>query len=321
MKKTLLVLFVLGVFAACSQPAAEEPEAAAAPPERPAITAIANFVVTTDSLDDARSFYGKQLGYAEAFTHTRAGVTGDVSAFKINDRQFIEISPTLQNEEDDKLIQIGYETSDAKQLRDYLASKGVEVPATVETDADGNLSFRVKDPEGHTIEFVQYLPDSIQMKDQGQHLADTRISDNVLHVGVHIKDEALANSFYKDILDFRPLWRGGMTDERIEWVSLLVPDGDEWVEYMMWEEGNPPDARQLGVWHHICVDADDEAEIKQIYDTVVGRGYQGNRKPSIGRDGRWLLHLYDKHNTRTEIMVRKPVEEPCCDPMTDPYTD
>jgi hypothetical protein len=53
----------------------------------------------------------------------------------------------------------------------------------------------------------------------------------------------------------------------------------------------------------------------------VARGYDGDQPPSIGRDGRWLLHLYDKHHTRTEVMVRKPVEEPCCSPVIDPYTD
>jgi lactoylglutathione lyase len=316
-KKTLLTLFACGLLG-CS--AAPEPEPAA-PPERPAITGIANFVITTDSIEDARTFYAGYLGYEEAFTHTRPGVTGDISVFKINDRQFIEVSPTLANEEDDKLIQIGFETADAQQLRDYLASKGVKVPETVGKDADGNLSLHVTDPDGHTVEFVQYLPDSVQMKDQGQHLAGMRISDNVLHVGVHIKDETLANSFYADVLGFRPLWRGGMTDERVEWVSLLVPDGDEWIEYMMWEEANPPDHMRLGVWHHICVDAADEADMQAVYDTVVKRGYHGNRKPSIGRDGRWLLHLYDKHNTRTEVMVRKPVEEPCCEPLNDPYTE
>ena len=129
MKKTLLTLFALGLLG-CAGPA-PEPEAAAAP-GRPAITAIANFVIKTDSIDDARTFYGKYLGYAEAFTHARPGVAGDIAVFKINDRQFIEVSPTLANEEDDKMIQIGFETADAQQLRNYLAAKGVAVPATVD---------------------------------------------------------------------------------------------------------------------------------------------------------------------------------------------
>lgn len=317
MKKALLVLSAAGLLVGCSE-MPTEPPAAAVRVERPEIVGVANFVAMTDSLESARTFYNGYLGYDEAFLHQRPGIEGDVAAFKVNDRQFIELSPTLKNEEDDKLLQIGFETTDAKQLRDYLAQEGIDVPATVEKDPDGNLSFRVNDPEGHRVEFVQYLPDSIQMKDQGEHLSENRISDHILHVGVDLKDEARGDAFYKTVLGFRPLWRGGMKDDRADWISLLVPNGDNWLEYMMWKDGQPPNATTLGVWNHVCVGTKD---IQTVWNTVVDRGYQGNQPPSIGRDGRWLLHLYDQHHTRTEVMVRKPVETPCCGPMDDPYSD
>ncbi len=312
----MLCLFATGLFVGCSQPAAEQPESAVV--ERPPIVGVANFVVMTDSLDEARKFYSGELGYDEAFLHSRPGVEGEIAAFKVNDKQYIELSPTLKNEEDDKLIQLGFETTNARQLRDYMASKGMDVPGAVEEDPDGNLSFRVTDPEGHRVEFVEYRPGSTQMKDQGQHLSDRRISDHMLHVGAAFKDEGAANAFYRDLLGFRPMWRGGMSDDKADWISLIVPDGDNWIEYMMWEEGNPPDANQLGVWNHVCVGTKD---IQKVWDTVVARGYQGDRPPAIGRDGRWLLHLYDKHHTRTEVMIRKPVEKPCCSEVVDPYTD
>jgi lactoylglutathione lyase len=283
--------------------------------ERPRISGIANFVVKTDSLDEARQFYSGVLGYDEAFQHTRRGTAGQIACFKVNDRQYIEVSPTLQNETDDKLIQIGFETSDASQLRDDLAEKGLSVPAKVEKDGDGNLSFTVQDPEGHTVEFVQYLPGSLQARNFGKFLSDRRISDHMLHVGVHIRDEKAGDGFYKEILGFRPLWRGGMTDDRDDWISLLAPDGNNWIEYMMWRD-TPPNPRQLGVWHHVCVGT---LDIQAVYKTVVSRGYTPPREPSIGRDGRWLLHLYDKHNTRTEVMIRKPAEKPCCSEVFDPY--
>jgi len=41
------------------------------------------------------------------------------------------------------------------------------VPSKVPKDLCGNLSLKVKDPEGHTVEFVQYLPDSIQGRNSG----------------------------------------------------------------------------------------------------------------------------------------------------------
>jgi hypothetical protein len=51
----------------------------------------------------------------------------------------------------------------------------------------------------------------------------------------------------------------------------------------------------------------------------MDRGYKPPREPNLARDGRMLLHLYDKHNTRTEVMIRKPVHKPCCSENMDPY--
>lgn len=317
MKKVLFILFAAALSWQCSAPPAED--AAAVPVERPRIVGIANFVVMTDSIEDARMHYGHYLGYSEAFQHTRPGVEGEISVFKVNDTQFIELSPTLQREEDDKLIQIGFETANAQQLRDYLAQEGYEVPATVEKDADGNLSFRIADPEGHRVEFVEYLDGSLQNSVKGQFLTEERISDHMLHVGIHVYDEELTSTLYQDILGFRPLWRGGNSDGPAEWVSLLVPDGNNWVEYMISDRNTPPDPQRLGVLHHVCVGT--TREMQQLFDEVVDRGYKGTRQPHIARDGRWLAHFYDKHNTRTEAMIRKPVETPCCGEMTDPYID
>ena len=150
----------------------------AASPARPPIANIANFVVKTDNLDEARRFYTGVLGYEEVFRHKRA-VSGpaELSVFKVNEHQYIEVSPTLQNPSDDKLIQIGYATADARKLRDYLAAHGVAVPSRVTKDSDGNYSFILKDPEGHTIEFVQYLEGSLQSRYSGKGISDRRISD------------------------------------------------------------------------------------------------------------------------------------------------
>ncbi len=156
--------------------------------ERPPIVGIANFVVKTDSLDDARKFYTGVLGYDEVFTHKRAGVAADLAVFKVNDQQYIEVTQTLANEADDKMIQIGFETKDARKLRAYLAGKGVTAPAKVKKDLDGNYSFVVKDPEGHSVEFVEYLKGSIHSKYLGKALSAKRISDHMLHVGIHVKN-------------------------------------------------------------------------------------------------------------------------------------
>jgi lactoylglutathione lyase len=281
--------------------------------ERPRIVGIANIAVKVDNLDDARKFYSGVVGMDEAFATKDPAVAGDLACFKVNDRQYVEVSPTLKGD-DDRLIRIGFETSDARKLRDYLDGKGVPVPAKVDKDANGNRSFVVKDPEGHTVQFVQYMPGSVHSRNFGKHLAATRISDHILHVGVRIVNPAKADTFYRDILGFRLQWKGGPTDTKFEWISYMVPDGYDWIEYMV--RDTQPTPQQLGVLHHYALGT---LDIQQVYKTVVERGYKPPREPNIARDGRWLLQLYDKNFTRTEMMIRKPVQAPCCSPNLDDY--
>jgi len=276
--------------------------------DRPRIVGIANIAVKTDNMEEARKFYSGVVGMAEAFS------INDLTCFKVNDHQYVEVSPTLKSETEDRLIHIGFETNDARKLRDYLAAKGVEVPAKVIMDAGANLSFAVKDPDGHSVEFVQYMPGSIQTRNFGKHLSATRISDHMLHVGVLVHDPAKADAFYKDILGFRLQWKGGPTDNKFEWISMMVPDGYDWIEYMVRE--TTPTPQQLGVLHHYALGT---LDIQQVYRTVTERGYNPPKAPAIARDGRWLLQLYDKNFTRTEMMVRKPVETPCCSPNLDDF--
>ena len=191
---------------------------AAPPPARPKITGIANIAVKSESLAEARRFYSGVVGMDESFT-AKDGLVH----FKVNDRQFVEVLPELKTESEDRLIRIGFETSNARQLRDYLASKGVAVPAKAGKDANGNLSFVVNDPEGHAVQFVEYLPGSLHGRDAGKHLSDKRLSDHILHVGIRVIDPAKADGFYRDILGFRLLWKGGRTDTHFDWISMLVP--------------------------------------------------------------------------------------------------
>jgi catechol 2,3-dioxygenase-like lactoylglutathione lyase family enzyme len=281
--------------------------------ERPRIVGIANFAVKVDNLEEARQFYSGVVGMEEAFQTKDTGVAGDLACFKVNDHQYVEVSPTLKGETEDRLIRIGFETDDARKLRDFLAAKGVKVPSRVDKDPNGNRSFEVRDPDGHSVQFVQYLPGSIHSRNFGKHLSGTRVSDHMLHFGVRVVDPAKADAFYKDILGFRLQWKGGR-DGRTEWISMMVPDGYDWVEYMVAE--TTPSPRQLGVLNHYALDT---LDVQKVYQTVVERGYQPASEPAIAVDGRWLLQLYDRNYTRTEMMIRKPVQTPCCSPNLDDF--
>jgi catechol 2,3-dioxygenase-like lactoylglutathione lyase family enzyme len=249
---------------------------------------------------------------AEAFSLDKPGGGLMLTYFKVNDHQYIEIFPELKSPTEDRLSHIAFETTDASKLRDYLASRGVDVPASLKPGLDGNLSFMVKDPDGHNVEFVEYMPGSLHSRNFGKSLPAMRVSDHMIHVGVTVADRAVADRFYGDILGFKLMWYGGMKDNRVDWVDMRVPEGTDWLEYMLGVHN--PSPRTLGVMHHFALGV---TSIQQAYQTVLARGYKAE-KPQIGRDGKWQLNLYDPNLTRAELMEFKPVEKPCCSPMITP---
>ena len=278
--------------------------------ERPRITGVAHIGLHTDNLDAARKFYSQELGFDEAFKLDKPSGGLMLVYFKVNDHQYIEVFPDWKGPEQLVLSHIAFETDNAQQLRDYLASKGVKVPATLHKGLDGNISFMIKDPDGHDIEFMQYMPGSLHSSNFGKFLPATRVSDHIIHVGTTVSDRAAFDALYRDILGFREFWHGGMTDDTTNWVDMRVPDGTDWFEYML--NVKNPTARTLGVMNHMALGV---PSIQAGYKQVMERGLNPPQPPKIGRDGKWQLNLYDPNLTRVELMEPKPVEKPCCSPM------
>ncbi len=276
---------------------------------RPPIVGISHIGLKTSDLAAAREFYGRTLGYEEAFTLDKPTGGLLLTNFKVNDHQYIQVFPGLASPSEDRLSHIAFETTDARALRDYLAAHGVGVPAELKPAPDGNLSFTIKDPEGHSVEFVEYREGSLTRRNFGKFLPATRISEHMIHVGVTVGDRAAADHFYKDILGFRSIWYGGMTDNEVDWVDMRVPEGTDWLEYML--NVHNPSPKTLGVMHHLALGV---ADIHKAYKEVLARGYKAE-KPQIGRDGKWQLNLYDPDDTRAEFMEPKPVRKPCCSPI------
>ena len=278
-------------------------------PHRPPIVGVAHIGLKTSDLNAAENFYGHVLGFGH-FNLDKADGNLMLNYYKVNDHQYIEIYPTLRDPDEDRLTHFAFETTDIMALRDFLAARGVKVPATLKPGLDKNLSMMVKDPDGHNVEFVQYMPNSLHSSYFGKLMPDTRLAQRMIHVGVTINDVAAANHFYHDILGFNEIWHGGMKDDRTDWVDMRVPDGTDWLEFML--HGQNANTRQRGVLHHLALGVE---KIDPHYQQVLSRGYKPPQPPKIGRDGKWQLNLYDPDQTRVELMEFKPTQKPCCAPM------
>ena len=272
--------------------------------QRPKITGVAEIDLRADNLAASKHFYGDEMGFP-------VQVTGANSLrFRVNDRQYISVTKAA-NPAEPRLASVAFITTDAEALRAYLAANDIRVPTKVVKNADGDRSFEVIDPEDHRVRFVQYAkPRNEKVQAQSHELGK-----HMIHVGFIVHDQAAEDRFYKDLLGFRPYWHGGMKDNKTDWVSIQVPDGTDWLEYML---NIGPDAshRTIGVMNHMAIGVGD---INAAFDRVKANGWSGDSKPQLGRDGKWQLNLYDPDDTRVEAMEFKPKSEPCCSQFTAPH--
>ena len=271
---------------------------------RPAILGISHVTLRSADLEKSRQFYGHVLGLREQ----DAGGT-QRARFVINDRQFIELVEAGANAPADRLVEVGFETKDAEGMRRYLSAHGVKAPEQVTEEKDGSRSFDVRDPEGHQICFVQY---SAVSRDG---FATRAISRHMIHAGFIVRDRAAEDRFYKDLLGFHVYWHGGMKNSETDWVDMQVPNGTDWLEYMLNVEANPS-PREAGVMRHVALGVKD---IKSAVRMAEQSGWPMPEKAEVGRDGKWQLNLYDPDLTRVEVMEFKPVEPPCCAKYTGPH--
>jgi lactoylglutathione lyase len=268
------------------------------------ISGIASAGFRVSDLDRARAFYGGVLGYEEAFRVERPGES-PIHYFKVNDSQFIEITPDLGPDEEERLAYIGIETPDAAGLRRLLAERGLE-PTALRREADGNRSFTLRDPDGHLLRFVEYLPGSPAAESRGRHLSERRLSTHLRHVGIAVADETRAMAFYRDTLGFVEIWRGGSEPGRTQWVNMRMPGArGDYVEYML--HTGRPTRDQLGSMHHICLEVPD---IQAAWRAAIERGVPDAERfrPRVGRIRKWLFNLFDADGTRTELMEPTTVD-------------
>ena len=270
-------------------------------PKRPRITGISHAAFYVSDMAKARAFYEGFLGYQSPFSIPRKDPKEQLVWIKINDRQSVELFPGSEvTPETDRLYHIAIETDDAEGMRRYLQTKGIAVPPKTGIGKIGNKNYFVKDPNGNTVEIVEYLADGWTMREKGKFLPETRISTRMSHVGVLVGQFEASMKFYGEILGFTEIWRGG-AGKTLSWVNLRVPDGDDYVEFMLYNKA--PTREVMLTKHHICLEVADVAKAGAI---LRGRTLPEGSKPpdamKTGVNGKRQINYFDPDGTRVEIM-------------------
>lgn len=272
---------------------------------RPRITGIDHVAFYTTDLDAVRKLYGGELG----LTAAPAVENGFVIRYMIG-TQWVGYSPAPDSKATDRMDHVAFTTDNIAALRNYLATQGIKVAPTGER-SDHSRFFFVTDPEGHRIEFVERAKGGVAAPE-----ANSGVSRRMIHAGFLVYKREAEDHFYRDILGFRPYWHGGMKDGETDWVSLQVPDGTDWLEYMLNQPAHP-DLELTGVMNHISLGVGD---MKKAQAFLESHGWKEHEeKAQMGKDGKWQLNVFDPDLTRVELMEFKPVEKPCCSDFTGPH--
>jgi lactoylglutathione lyase len=290
---------------------------AQAPAERPRVLGIAHAAVYVGDLAKARAFYEGLLGFGEPFTLPKADGSVGIAFVKINDHQYLELF-NEDPKDDGRLSHISIYTDDAGRMRDYLASRGVAVPAAVPKGRTGNKNFNIKDPDGHTVEVVEYQPESWTAREAGKFMPATRVSDRMMHVGVLVGNLEAAARFYGGILGFREFWRGSAANSKtLSWVNMRVPDGDDYIEFMLYDTLPAPDRR--GSANHICLVVPDIAKaVAKLEAQPARKDYNRQIAIQTGINRKRQANLYDPEGTRVELMEADTIDGKPAPPSTLP---
>jgi len=278
---------------------------AAGTPKRPHILDIKSVEISVSNAFATNKFYSAVLGSKPLPDAAAPGLDAPCvwcdktpgqrrSIFALPSGQSITLvtdpsHPTLL------LRSVTYSVDDVNQLKKYLKAQRVQFKEMAH-------GLSVVDPEGHTLVFIEPA-------------SSLEPGLRIIHTGFIVRDQAAMDHFYRDILGFRPYWHGGMKDNETSWISLQVPDGTDWIEYMV-NLPLDPDQRLRGIMNHIALGVPD---IQAAREQLANNGAHLTEEPKLGRDGKWQLNLYDPDQTRIEFMEFAPKEKPCCSEFTGPH--
>jgi lactoylglutathione lyase len=292
----------LAVAAATSGGAGAQ-QAASSAPQRPRITGISHVGYFVSDLPAALEFWHGLLGFDESYELKKPGSDEvRIALLKINDHQYVELfnepPPTPPN----RMSHICFTVDDVEQMRAYLLAQGVDVrPGNGGKTRMGDDAFEIKDPDGTLVEFVQSLPDGMEAKAAGKFLSAGRISTQIYHAGFVVGNSQRSLDFYGRLLGFQETWRGGSNPNELSWINMRVPDGVDYVEFMLYRA--PLDPKTLGGKNHLSLAVPDIT--KAVAELKSRPAYAAYGKPleiHTGVNRKRQVNLYDSDGTRVELM-------------------
>ena len=251
---------------------------------RPRILGVAHMAFYVSDLQNSLHFYKDYLGFGVLAGSDNQIENKEEALIKINDDQYIKLSPR-QSAQDGMLNNIAFYTDDIEGMKSYLIDRGVEITRAITLANDGNRIFELTDPDGHTIQFIEYQPDSRTTRFNGEFMPETSVAARISHIGITTSDEDRARAFYVNILEFNNTNKP------------QVPEGTEKIEFGMHRK--TPTAEFRGSRNHVCLIA--KPGVEKVMTILNERNHDIPIEAHILRKVNWHANVYDPDGTRVEF--------------------
>jgi lactoylglutathione lyase len=241
----------------------------------PRVFGIAAVKLRVSDLEKARVFYNDFLGFP--WRHD----TPTAATVAINERQRVE-------------LEVGPLGPDGRLVQVVLSSDGLEV---------------LDDPDQHAITLERSQPLGSFLRPGAE-----RIATHIAHVGVLVGGLESSLRFYR-AHRFQETWRGSADGQRLSWVNLRVPDGDDYLELMLYDQRPPP--AETGGKHHLCLSTPNLGYAVSVLEARKG-DYARPIEIKVGRNGKRQANLFDPDGTRVELMEPVTVDRQPVPPSPAP---
>ncbi|WP_125606399.1 VOC family protein [Lapidilactobacillus bayanensis] len=135
------------------------------------IKQIAHVSFKVTDMNAALKYYVDGLGFTDKFELNDEKNRPWIKYLEITPGQFLELFYDLDNREKathgyqfDGYLHLSLEVEDIQTLEQSLRAKGLPVNSEICFGPDNSYQLWSEDPDGNQIEFMQYTPDSFQLR-------------------------------------------------------------------------------------------------------------------------------------------------------------
>ncbi len=139
------------------------------------ILSIAHVALKVRDLDRSLDFYATKLGFQEMMRLDKPDGSPGVWLvyLRITDSQYLELFPEGQGDRapgwnDTAINHICLGVDDLDTTLAHLEAVGIPLLLPKKQAVDGNWQAWIEDPDGNRIEFMQMMPDSLQLQAIGR---------------------------------------------------------------------------------------------------------------------------------------------------------